>query len=269
MDIAAIRSTVLTTPEWLRARAHEWALFIDIDGTLLEMAPTPDAVVVPEGLVQMMDDLSRTMGGAIALSTGRSVAEADKLLAPLRLITSGVHGTEVRVEPDGKATMLVPAVSATLMEEIHAVAGMFPGIIVELKGAGVAVHYRKVPEVRPVLEAELGKIADRRDTLVLRPGRRVLEVIPKGYSKGAGLAWLMRRHPFEGRRPIMVGDDYGDESAIRMAQQLGGFGLKVAGEYFPADEADFSGVAAARAWFATVAGTPTSNPVAGPFPSDD
>jgi trehalose 6-phosphate phosphatase len=67
----------------------------------------------------------------------------------------------------------------------------------------------------------------------------------------------------------MVGDDYGDESAIRMAQQLGGFGLKVAGEYFPADEADFSGVADARAWFATVAGTPTSNPVAGPFPSDD
>ncbi len=67
----------------------------------------------------------------------------------------------------------------------------------------------------------------------------------------------------------MIGDDYGDESAIRMAEQLGGFGLKVAGEYFPADEADFSGVADARAWFATVAGTPTSNPIAGPFPSDD
>ena len=269
MDIDTIRSTVLTSPEWLTARAHEWALFIDIDGTLLEMAPTPDAVVVPAGLVQMMDDLARTMGGAIALSTGRSVTEADRLLFPSKLITSGVHGTEVRVERGGEVTMMAPAVSATLLDEIVAVAAMSPGIIVEVKGAGVAVHYRKVPELRPALEVGLSKVAERRDTLVLRPGRRVLEVIPKGYSKGAGLAWLMRRQPFEGRRPIMIGDDYGDESAIRMAEQLGGFGLKVAGEYFPADEADFSGVAEARAWFATVAGTPTSNPIAGPFPSDD
>lgn len=269
MDIEAIRSTVLANPRWLRAHAHEWALFIDIDGTLLEMAPTPDAVVVPAGLVQMIEDLERTMGGAIALSTGRSVAEADRLLTPLRLITSGVHGTEVRAEANGNVAMMAPAVSAALLDEILAVAAMSPGIIVEVKGAGVAVHYRKVPELRPALEVELAKVAERRDTLVLRPGRRVLEVIPKGYSKGAGLAWLMRRPPFEGRRPIMIGDDYGDESAIRMAHQLGGFGLKVAGEYFPADEAHFSGVASTRAWFATVAGTPTSNPIAGPFPSDD
>ncbi len=157
MDIDTIRSTVLTTPEWLTARAHEWALFIDIDGTLLEMAPTPDAVVVPAGLVQMLDDLARTMGGAIALSTGRSVAEADRLLFPLKLITSGVHGTEVRVERGGEVTMMAPAVSATLLDEIVAVAAMSPGIIVEVKGAGVAVHYRKVPELRPALEVGLSR----------------------------------------------------------------------------------------------------------------
>lgn len=269
MDIDAIRSTVVTRPDWLRAHAREWALFIDIDGTLLEMAPTPDAVVVPAGMVQMMGDLERTMGGAIALSTGRSVAEADKLFAPLKLITSGVHGTEARSEAGGKVTIMVPAVSANLLDEIMAVAAMSADIIVEVKGAGVAVHYRKVPELRSALETELGKIAERRDTLVLRPGRRVLEVIPKGYSKGAGLASLMRHPPFEGRQPIMIGDDYGDESAIRMAQELGGFGLKVAGEYFPAEEADFAGVAEARAWIAAVAGTPMTNPIVGPLPSDD
>ena len=252
-----IRSTLLTMPEWLRANAERWALFIDIDGTLLEMAPTPDAVVVPAGLVQILGGLARTFGGAVALSTGRRVADADRLLAPLRLVTSGVHGTEVRSSPNSDITMLVPPASAGLLEEVLHVARMSPGILVEEKGGGLAVHYRKVPELRPVLFDELAKIADRRDTVVLRPGRKVLEVLPKGYSKGAGLAWLMRLPPFKGRSPIMIGDDHGDESALLMAQNLGGVGLKVAGEYFAPAAADFAGVSATRAWLAAVAGERT------------
>jgi trehalose 6-phosphate phosphatase len=249
-----IRSTIVTRPEWLRTNADDWAMFIDIDGTLLEMAPRPDAVIVPTGLVSMLGMLAETFGGALALSTGRSVAEADRLLTPLKLVTSGVHGTEVRLSQDGAAAMLMPPVSAALLEEVMDVAQLSSEIIVETKGAGVAVHYRQVPELRPTLEIELGKIADRRDTIVLRPGRRVLEIIPKGYTKGAGLAWLMRRPPFEGRRPIMIGDDYGDESALSMAQSLGGIGLRVAGEYFAPEVSDFTGVAATRAWLAAVAG---------------
>jgi trehalose 6-phosphate phosphatase len=248
-----IRSTLLTSPEWLRANAEQWALFIDIDGTLLEMAPTPDAVAVPPGLVPILGGLAQTFGGAVALSTGRRVADADRLFAPLKLVTSGVHGTEVRSSPDSGISMLMPPVSAGLLREVKDVARMSPGILVETKGAGVAVHYRKVPELRPVLEIELGKIAARRDTIVLRPGRRVLEIIPKGYSKGAGLAWLMRLSPFQGRRPIMIGDDHGDESALQMARNLGGAGLKVAGEYFAPAVADFTGVVSTRAWLAAVA----------------
>lgn len=249
---------MVSRPDWLRTNAANWAMFIDIDGTLLEMAPRPDAVVVPTGLVSMLGALGDRLGGALALSTGRSVAEADRLLTPLKLVTSGVHGTEVRPLPNGDATMLVPPVSAALLKEVIDVARMSPDILVETKGAGVAVHYRQVPELRSVLEVELGKIADRRDTIVLRPGRRVLEIIPKGYTKGAGLAWLMRHAPFEGRRPIMIGDDYGDESALSMAQSLGGVGLRVAGEYFAPEVSDFEGVAATRAWLAAVAGHNTA-----------
>ncbi len=259
IEMPDIRSTIVTRPEWLRSNADDWAIFIDIDGTLLEMAPRPDAVIVPAGLVSMLGVLADRLGGALALSTGRSVAEADRLLTPLKLVTSGVHGTEVRSSQDGAAAMLMPPVSAALLKEVMEVARMSPEILVETKGAGVAVHYRQVPELRPVLEIELGRIADRRDTIVLRPGRRVLEIIPKGYTKGAGLAWLMRRPPFEGRRPIMIGDDYGDESALSVAQSLGGIGLRVAGEYFAPEVADFSGVVATRAWLTAVAGENGAN----------
>jgi trehalose 6-phosphate phosphatase len=147
-----IRSTIVTRPEWLRTNADDWAIFIDIDGTLLEMAPRPDAVIVPIGLAAMLGALADRLGGALALSTGRSVAEADRLLTPLKLVTSGVHGTEVRSSPNDTATMLVPPVSAALLKEVMDVAQMSPEIIVETKGAGVAVHYRQVPELRSVLE---------------------------------------------------------------------------------------------------------------------
>jgi trehalose 6-phosphate phosphatase len=249
-----LKSALLEAPGEVGGVAGRWALFIDIDGTLLEMAPTPDAVVVPANLIGMLDALSRKLGGALALSTGRSVAEADRILAPLKLITSGVHGTEVRASPSGETTMLVQPTSQGLLKEIMEVARASPDIVVETKGAGIAVHYRKVPELRPYLEAELGRIAALRDTIVLRPGRRVLEVLPKGYSKGAGLASLMRTAPFKGRLPIMIGDDYGDESALAIAEELGGVGLRVAGEYFPPERADFSGVVATRRWLARVAG---------------
>jgi trehalose 6-phosphate phosphatase len=254
-----LKTTLLTDPDSFRSNADRWALFIDIDGTLLEMAPTPDAVIVPPNLIGMLGALSQSLGGALALSTGRSVAEADRILAPLTLITSGVHGTEVRAAAAGETTMLVQPSSAGLLKEILDVASVSPDIVVEKKGAGIAVHYRKAPELRPYLEEALGKIASRRETIILRPGRRVLEVLPKGYSKGTGLASLMRIAPFKGRLPIMIGDDYGDESALAMATELGGLGLRVAGEYFPPERADFTGVIATRTWLARIAGVHAYN----------
>lgn len=234
-------------PENIVANARNWALFIDIDGTLLDMAPTPDAVRVPPGLVHTLTRLKTSFNGAVALITGRRVADADRFFAPLQPIALGVHGAEARTEPRGSTAMLADPVPRDLTRAVHDVARALPGILVEDKGVGLAVHYRHAPEARPALEAELKRLVSRWEGFAVRPGRRVLDVAHKAHSKGTGLVRLMALPCFRGRRPLMIGDDHGDEPALRAAERMGGIGLKVAGEHFR-DGADFDGPASVRAW---------------------
>ncbi len=236
------------------ARPHDWALFLDIDGTLLRMAPTPDAVSVPPELPKLLAAVAGGLDGALAIVTGRRVAEADRLLAPVKLVASGVHGTELRNDPAGPIMMLAKPVPADVIEMMMSVSRIAEGILVEQKGSGAAVHYRNAPLAQRAIESEVARIIGRSSyDLVLRRGRKVLEAVPRGFSKGQALVDFMDRPPFKGRRPLMIGDDVGDETALAAAEALSGMGLKVAGEHFATAEADFGGVGEVRSWLAQLA----------------
>ena len=138
MGVSALgrAEAVLVDPE-------QWGLFVDIDGTLLGVAPTPDAVSVPPGLVQLLEGVVRGLNGAAAILTGRRVADADRLFAPLQLIASGVHGTELRSEPGGPTVILAPQIPAEVIQAMNNISCIASGILVEQKGCGVAVTTAK------------------------------------------------------------------------------------------------------------------------------
>jgi trehalose 6-phosphate phosphatase len=236
----------------LLADTREWALFVDIDGTLLDMAPTPDAVRVPPELVQTLGDLKTSLNGAVAFVTGRRIVDVDRFFAPLRMVALGVHGAEARIAPRGPIEPLVEPVPRDLTMAVRAATEAMPGILVEDKGVGLAVHYRNAPQMRGAIELELRRIVMRWERFTLRHGRKVLELVAKERSKGTGLVWLSGLPIFKGRRPVMIGDDSGDEPALKAAERLGGMGLRVAGEHFGRDEADFDSPASVRSWLAGV-----------------
>lgn len=231
------------------------ALFLDIDGTLLEVAPTPEAVIVPPGLVATLDRLERSLDGALALVTGRRVADADRLFAPLRLVTAGVHGTEFRATLNGKPSTPVADIPAGFLADLRGGLRDLPGAVIEPKGAGVAVHYRNAPEAAPAIARALGVlVAGAPVPLKLRTGRKVFEIVPAGWSKGTAVEALAALSPFRARHPVFIGDDVGDEPAMRAVERLGGTALRVAGEYFCNGDADFSGPEQVLRWLDSLAG---------------
>jgi trehalose 6-phosphate phosphatase len=232
------------------------ALFLDLDGTVLDITAVPTDVSAPAGLSATLYQLQQTLGGAVAILTGRKIEEVDRLLAPTRLIAAGVHGAEVRLEPEGAIKAISASVPAPLVMAVERLAQSIPGVFVEHKGVAIAVHYRLVPAMEPVLEAELRGLLDAHtNRLVLSRGRRVLELTPQTSSKATALERLMQEPPFRGRRPVMIGDDQPDEAALDIAVSLGGMGLKVAGEHFQGGGTYFTGPAQVRRWLEDLAMT--------------
>jgi trehalose 6-phosphate phosphatase len=227
----------------------KWGLFLDLDGTLVEVAATPDGVSVPPDLPPLLGRVVGALDGAVAIVSGRRIANIDHLLAPVKLIAAGVHGAELRTAVDGEIRYAAKPLADGLVDAVSGLTRLLPGVIVEPKGTSLTVHYRAAPSAGPAIEALL-KTAIRLGglDLILCPGRKVFEVVPEHVSKGSALERLVQLPPFRSRRPIMIGDDVSDESALEAATRLGGVGLKVAGEHFPKETADFDGPTHVRAW---------------------
>jgi len=204
-----------------------WSLFLDFDGTLVELAPTPEAIVVPPRLPSLLRVLSMRFDGALALVTGRSLSNLDRHLG-LSLPAAGQHGAQRRLVPDQPvAEHPVPALD-TVRYRVSGLAGDWPGLVVEDKGSTLAVHYRGVPEAKREVTALLDELARASSgELELLTGKSVCEVRPAGANKGAALEAFLREPPFAGRMPLMVGDDVTDEAGFAAALNAGGAAIKV------------------------------------------
>lgn len=223
-----------------------WALFLDLDGTLLDLAPRPDLVSVPVGLVELLGRLTRALDRSIAVVSGRPLRQVDDLLRPWRFSGAGEHGAFCRLPSGEVVSPQPPSPPAAWRAEIERFAAGAPGLVVEQKTAGIAVHYRAVPDLEPLLVRFLrALVASDDEHFALCPAHRCWEIRPRGIHKGAAVRRLMREPPFAGRRPVFVGDDVTDEDGIRAAEMLGGIGIDVR-QRFP------TGAPGVRAWLAVL-----------------
>jgi len=202
------------------------ALFLDFDGTLADIASTPDAVRVPGGLVSTLAALHRQLGGALAIVTGRPIADIDHFLHPLQLPMAGEHGAQYRMADGSRPAIDQPPLDDAV-QTMSELAAVHPGLLVERKPHSVALHYRHAPELEALCRATMQKIVAGRPGVELLYGKCVVEVKPAGIHKGQAIAAFMSLPPFAGRVPIFAGDDVTDESGFAAVQQLGGRGIKI------------------------------------------
>jgi trehalose 6-phosphate phosphatase len=228
------------------------ALLLDIDGTLLDIAPTPEGVSVPTELRETLATLLRGMSGALALVSGRPVADIDRIFAPLALPAIGGHGAEIRANLSGGVTQRAAALDGSLRRALGALAS--PGVILEDKRYSIAVHYRGAPEKEAKLRAAVDAIAAAAPagSIELLHGKAVIELKPAGFNKGSAVLELMQRSPFAGRTPFFIGDDVTDEAVFAILPQVCGTGFSVGRTIAGAADV-FGGPADVRSWLGRIA----------------
>lgn len=228
------------------------ALFLDIDGTLLDMARTPDRVKVPQDLLKALERLSGELSGAFAFVSGRSLESIDKLFSPFRPAAIGAHGGEIR-GVDGMVAR-IPALPDSVREIFTGLAKNIPGLLLEDKKCALALHYRLAPEARPVLTSAMEKHAKLFEAAKIHilHGKSVIEARPLGVDKGTAVVALAKQKPFAGRAILFGGDDATDLDVFRILPDLGGRGFSV-GRHFPGAEHVFETPRAVRQWLTRTA----------------
>jgi len=215
----------LPPPRLIPAKA---AVFLDIDGTLLELAATPDQVEVHHEVKTLLPALSQRLNGALALITGRTLADADRLFPGMALPVAGLHGL-VRRTPEGHVHSPPPLPDiGQLRGELATFVARHGGLLLEDKGSSLAVHYRKAPRLAPhVYRIVRKRVANAHASWRLQPGKAMVEIGPVGRDKGTAICEFMTERPFHGRTPVFVGDDRTDEHGFAAVASMGGWGVKV------------------------------------------
>lgn len=229
------------------------ALFLDVDGTLVDIQSHPGDVTADAELTELLVDLAGRLDGALSLISGRSIAEIDRIFAPATFPSAGSHGAELRLDGDE-----VVSAGAQFPEEILQRARSFAdeheGLLVEKKRAGLALHYRRAPHLEVAcreLVADLMRELGPEFRLI--DGKMVLEIAPRNHHKGEAIREMLQHPPFRGRRPVFVGDDVTDEDGFRIVNELGGLSIRVGHKAQTAARFALDAVTDVHAWLRAVA----------------
>ena len=222
-------NAISTSSDFAR-RLDECAILLDIDGTLLDLAPTPREVWVPPGLARTLNGLLEKTRGALALVSGRSLNDIDLIFAPEQFPAVGGHGAEMRISGDNESVAThAPPMDKELKRRLAAIAKLSPGILLEDKGYSLALHYRLAPHAEKAIYEAVSLIrADLPNAPIeVLPGKCVCEIKHSGFNKATGVLELMAHEPFRGRHPIFIGDDVTDETVFAIMPDLGGLAFSV------------------------------------------
>jgi trehalose 6-phosphate phosphatase len=206
----------------------DWAFFFDVDGTLADLADTPEAVQVSTDLRGLLEELFQCAGGAVAVMSGRPLAEIDRLFPHVRLPASGQHGAERR-DAAGHVTRHQTTLDlAPLRDRLARAIVDKPGLLLEDKGLSLALHYRRAPRLAEFVHREMhALLPELGNEYGIQLGKSVVELKPVGKDKGRALLEFMAEPPFAGRTPVFVGDDATDEYGFETVNRLGGVSIKV------------------------------------------
>ena len=237
--------------------ATDWALFLDVDGTLVEIERVPEEVRIAPHVITLLGDLNTALGGALALVSGRAVDDLDRMFAPLRLATAGVHGL---VRRGAAGTVTVPGIDPSALDEVRAAFARFaraaPGVLVEDKTFSIALHFRLAPERAGEAKHLAAGLAEGLGLpFRVQHGKMTVEIRPNGADKGSVVEAFMAEPPFRGRLPVFVGDDVTDEDGFDMVNRLGGHSVRIGAASHTAARWQCRNVDSPLEWLARMAGS--------------
>ena len=204
------------------------ALFLDVDGTLLEIVDDPASVVADALLIDSLRNAETRLDGALALISGRKIEEIDRIFEPAVFTAAGAHGTEIRMPGSAVERATNAGPSANLIDVLRAFANSHRGLLLEIKDSSVALHYRQAPELEGEARRQVAAVLDDdAGDLRLIDGKMVLEIVPRHHDKGAAIRRLMAHPHFAGRQPVFLGDDITDEDGFAVVNELGGTSVHV------------------------------------------